>query len=290
LADKIDTLVGFWAIDERPTGSGDPYALRRAALGGIRLILENRIRVPLVDFFLVADIEVFLDLKGVKLNRQRIELEHLEKAEGISSQNAARVWHRMVDRAYSDAVAKKEAETAGDRVFDLLDFFVDRLEVQFRAIGARHDLIRAALSIQLEDDLLLIVRRVEALGRFLDTEDGKNLLAGYKRATNIIRIEEKRDKREYVERPDPSLFRQDEERVLASAIDVAKAEASAAVTREDFEGAMRATAKLRPHVDAFFDKVTVNVEDQQLRENRLNLLNEIRAATRTVADFSRIEG
>jgi glycyl-tRNA synthetase beta chain len=136
----------------------------------------------------------------------------------------------------------------------------------------------------------LIVQRVEALGRFLDTEDGKNLLAGYKRATNIIRIEEKRDKRDYVGRPDPALYRQGEERALASAIDVAKSEASAAVAREDFEAAMAAMAKLRPHVDAFFDKVTVNVEDQQLRENRLNLLNEIREATRTVADFSRIEG
>src|SRR5262249_7763753 len=272
------------------TGSGDPYALRRAALGVIRLILENGIRVPLVDLFLVADIEVFLDLKGVKLNRQRIALEHLEKAEGISSQHAARVWRRMIDRAYSDEVAEKEAETAGDRVFDLLDFFVDRLEVQFRSIGARHDLIKAALSIQLEDDLLLIVRRVEALGKFLDTEDGKNLLAGYKRATNIIRIEEKRDAREYVGQPDSFLYRQNEERALASAIEAAKTEASAAVAGEDFEAAMRAMAKLRPHVDTFFDKVTVNVEDGPLRENRLKLLNQIREATRTVADFSRIEG
>jgi glycyl-tRNA synthetase beta chain len=141
-----------------------------------------------------------------------------------------------------------------------------------------------------QDDLVLIVRRVEALGKFLDTEDGKTLLAGYKRATNIIRIEEKRDARDYVGRPNPSLYRQDEERALARAIDTAKAEAAAAVAREDFEAAMRAMAKLRPHVDAFFDKVTVNVEDKQLRENRLNLLNEIREATRTVADFSRIEG
>jgi glycyl-tRNA synthetase beta chain len=140
------------------------------------------------------------------------------------------------------------------------------------------------------DVLLLIVRRVEALGKFLDTEDGKTLLAGYKRATNIIRIEEKRDAREYVGRPDPALYREQEEKALASAIDTAKAEADAAVAREDFEAAMGAMAKLRSHVDAFFEKVTVNVEDKQLRENRLNLLNEIRAATRTVADFSRIEG
>jgi glycyl-tRNA synthetase beta chain len=141
-----------------------------------------------------------------------------------------------------------------------------------------------------EAGIVSIVRRVEALGKFLDTEDGKNLLAGYKRATNIIRIEEKRDAREYVGLPDPSLYRQSEERALASAIEAAKAEASAAVAREDFEAAMRVMAKLRPHVDTFFDKVTVNVEDKQLRENRLKLLNEIREATRTVADFSRIEG
>ena len=127
-----------------------------------------------------------------------------------------------------------------------------------------------------------------------DTDDGKNLLAGYKRATNIIRIEEKKDGREYVERPDPALYRQDEERALSRAIDIAKEEAAAAVAREDFEAAMHAMAKLRPHVDAFFDKVTVNVAEgadrEKLRENRLKLLNEIRDATRTVADFSRIEG
>jgi glycyl-tRNA synthetase beta chain len=294
LAEKIDTLVGFWAINEKPTGSGDPYGLRRAALGALRLILENEIRVPLVDFFLLSDIEVFLDIKGVELDRQRIALEDLEEMGGLSIQNAARIWHRMVDTLYSDEVAEQEAETAGDRVFDLLDFFVDRLEGQFRAIGARHDLIKAALSIKLEDDLLVIVRRVEALGKFLDTDDGKNLLAGYKRATNIIRIEEKKDARQYVGRPDPSLYRQEEEWALARAIDAAKEEAARAVAAEDFEAAMRAMAKLRPHVDAFFDKVTVNVADgadkAKLRENRLKLLNEIREATRAVADFSKIEG
>ena len=141
-----------------------------------------------------------------------------------------------------------------------------------------------------QDDLLLIVRRVEALGKFLDTEDGKNLLAGYKRATNIIRIEEKKDGRAYTGTPDAGLYRQDEEKALAQAIGVARAEAGSAVAAEDFEAAMRAMAKLRPFVDAFFDKVTVNVEDRPLRENRLKLLNEIRAATRAVADFSRIEG
>jgi glycyl-tRNA synthetase beta chain len=176
----------------------------------------------------------------------------------------------------------------------LFTFLVERLKVQLREQGTRHDLVDAVFALEGQDDLVLIVRRVEALGKFLDTEDGKNLLAGYKRATNIIRIEEKKDGREYVERPDPSLYRQDEERALSQAINTAKEEASVAVAREDFEAAMRAMAKLRPHVDAFFDKVTVNVAEgadkEKLRENRLKLLNEIREATRTVADFSRIEG
>ena len=141
-----------------------------------------------------------------------------------------------------------------------------------------------------QDDLLLIVRRVEALGKFLDTEDGKNLLAGYKRATNIIRIEEKRDGREYTGAPEPKLYQQAEEKALARAIDAARTEATRAVAAENFEAAMRAMAKLRPQVDAFFDKVTVNIDDKALRENRFKLLNEIRAATRAVADFSRIEG
>jgi glycyl-tRNA synthetase beta chain len=253
LADKIDTLVGFWAIDEKPTGSKDPYALRRAALGVIRIILDNKLRLPLIS---TIEIEI---RNGLLVTGTRSAL---------------------VD---SHLVAP-----------DLLSFFADRLKVQLREQGARHDLVDAVFALEGQDDLLLIVRRVEALGKFLDTEDGKNLLAGYKRATNIIRIEEKKDARDYVGRPDPSLYRQDEEWALSRAIDTAKAEAGAAVAKEDFEAAMRAMAKLRPHVDAFFDKVTVNVAEgadkQDLRENRLKLLNEIRDATRAVADFSRIEG
>jgi glycyl-tRNA synthetase beta chain len=290
LADKLDTLVGFWAIEEKPTGSRDPYALRRAALGVIRLILENGVRISLADIFLIADIEIFLDIKGVRLNRQSIAIEHVKEEGGISSESATRIWHRLVDRAYSDKVAHEEAKTAGDRVFDLLDFFVDRLEVQFRATGARHDLIRAALSIRLEDDLLLIVRRVDALAKFLDSDDGKNLLAGYKRTVNIIRIEEKKDNTSYIGAPDPQLYAQAEERALADGIEAARTEASTAVAREDFTAAMAAIAKLRPAVDAFFDKVTVNVDDPVLRANRLKLLNQIRDATLAVADFSKIEG
>lgn len=193
------------------------------------------------------------------------------------------------------ASSHREKRSFGGRHLDtrtigLLTFFADRLKVQLREQGARHDLVDAVFSLEGQDDLVLVVRRVEALGKFLDTEDGKNLLAGYKRATNIIRIEEKKDARDYVGKPDPQYYRQAEEWELAKAIDAATAEASAAVAHEDCAAAMLAMAKLRPHVDAFFDKVTVNVDDKPLRENRLRLLNEIRAATRTVADFSKIEG
>jgi glycyl-tRNA synthetase beta chain len=179
------------------------------------------------------------------------------------------------------------------KVDDLMSFFEDRLTVQLHDQKARHDLVGAVLdnsSLVSGQLLTLIVRRVEALGKFLDSDDGKNLLAGYKRATNIIRIEEKKDKREYTGAPDAKQYQLVEEKALAEAIGVAKNEASVAVGKEDFAAAMSAMARLRPRVDAFFDKVTVNVDDKALRENRLKLLNEIREATRAVADFSKIEG
>jgi glycyl-tRNA synthetase beta chain len=176
---------------------------------------------------------------------------------------------------------------------DLLSFFADRLKVYLRDQGARHDLIDAVFALEGQDDLLMIVRRVEALGRFLDTEDGATLLAGYRRAANILRIEEKKDGRSYNEAPDLHIVNdqgQIEEKALAVVLDGASREAAEAVQNEDFEGAMRALSRLRQPVDAFFDKVTVNAEDPALRENRLRLLNAFREATRSVADFSRIEG
>src|SRR5262249_39578190 len=184
------------------------------------------------------------------------------------------------------------ASEAGD---SFQSFFEERLKVQLREEGARHDLVDAVLDLRgKEVGIVSIVRRVEALGKFLETEDGKNLLAGYKRAVNIIRIEEKKDGRTYSGVPEPALYRQDVERALAKAVEAARQEAGPAVDREDYAAAIRAMAKLRPHVDAFFDKVTVNVAEgaakAKLRDNRLKLLNEIREATRTVADFSRIEG
>jgi glycyl-tRNA synthetase beta chain len=205
-------------------------------------------------------------------------------AERIGRRNQLRKPLGEIDEPHETFV---QAEVA---IPQLLDFFADRLKVQLREQGARHDLVDAVFALEGQDDLLLIVRRVEALGKFLDTEDGKNLLAGYKRATNIIRIEEKRDKIEYTDAPSSDLFRQAEEWELARAIDTASADATAAVAREDFAAAMSAMAKLRPHVDAFFDKVTVNADEAPVRANRLKLLNQIRVATRAVADFSKIEG
>jgi len=264
LADKLDILTGFWAIDEKPTGSKDPYALRRAALGAIKIILENAIRIRLQTF-------CFEVLDGFEITRAMPEAK----------------WPHGIDNL---PVIQQRVEMRKFVAAELLEFFADRLKVQLREQGARHDLVDAVFALEGQDDLLLIVRRVEALGKFLDSEDGKNLLAGYKRATNIIRIEEKKDKKDYTGAPDPKLYALAEEKELARTIAVATAEASKAVAAEDFAAAMRAIAVLRPHVDAFFDKVTVNVDDKPLRENRLKLLNEIRVATRAVADFSKIEG
>ncbi len=286
LADKFEMLVAFWAIDEKPTGSKDPFALRRAALGIIRIILGG-VRLRLIRIILDA-------------LRRLVEI----KAEIAPAGNSVRISATVNGQEYSRRVVAVSRPISEEKILekleefriwyeemvsaDLLSFFADRLKVQLRDQGARHDLVDAVFALEGQDDLLLIVRRVEALEKFLDSEDGKNLLAGYKRATNIIRIEEKRDNREYSGAPDPQLYALSEEKALAQAIDVAEAEATRAVAAENFAAAMTATAKLRPHVDAFFDKVTVNVEDKALRENRLKLLNEIRAATRTVADLSKI--
>jgi glycyl-tRNA synthetase beta chain len=248
LADKLDMLVSFWAIDEKPTGSKDPYALRRAALGVIRIVLDNELRLRLFHLCEFA-------------------------ASGLPEMGTST---GVIDRS--------------PILDDLLAFFAERLKIQLREQGARHDLVDAVFAAGEQDDLVLIVRRVEALGRFLDTEDGRNLLTGYKRAANILRIEEKRDGHFYVGAPDPQFYRQDEEGALAAAIETARQDAMVAVRREDFVAAMAAMAKLRPTVDAFFDKVTVNVDDAKLRENRLKLLGEIRDAIRPVADFSQIEG
>ncbi len=333
LADKIDTLVGFWAIDEKPTGSKDPFALRRAALGVIRIILAAEVNAsltPILNHALGILRSSRLGSEIVKqynsdqvpyvLREGRLSLvwptgfetildEHkLPSAEQLSSYALEQidvsddVYFSFIGYIDTGGAATCELATSlelreKDRpivaglssIDDLLPFFADRLKVQLREQGARHDLVDAVFSLGGQDDLLMVVRRVEALGKFLESDDGKNLLAGTKRASNILSIEEKKDKRSFDGAPDASLYRLDEEKALAKAIDQAKSEAGAAVAREDFAAAMTAMAKLRPAVDAFFDKVKVNDDDPKVRENRLKLLNEIRAATRAVADFSKIQ-
>ncbi|MFD9899787.1 glycine--tRNA ligase subunit beta [Mesorhizobium sp. NPDC059025] len=241
LADKLDTLVGFWVIDEKPTGSKDPYALRRAALGVIRILIENGVRLGLRKTFAEA-------------NRARTAV----------------------------------SDQAGDWAADLLSFFHDRLKVYLRDQGARHDLIDAVITPD-ADDLLTVVRRVEALGTLLDTEDGKNLLAGTKRAANILAAEEKKGTA-VAAAADPVLLREDAEKKLFAAIAQAEDQAGEAIGREDFSGAMVALSALREPVDMFFDKVLVNDDDTAVRANRLALLSRIRSATDRVADFSKIAG
>ena len=275
LADKIDTLVCFWAIDEKPTGSKDPYALRRAALGVIRSVIESDIRLGLVDVFSTHLEKLLKELSDTALKKNADAAKELGIGGIIVSASAV---------ALRDFGGRKVSTV----VIDLLAFFADRLKVQLREQGARHDLVDAVFALEGQDDLLMVVRRVEALGKFLETDDGKNLLAGTKRASNILAIEEKKDKRTFDGAPSPALY-STEEKTLAKAIDQAKSEATAAVAKEDFTAAMSAMAKLRPAVDAFFDKVKVNDDDAKVRENRLKLLNEIRAATRAVADFSKIQ-
>jgi glycyl-tRNA synthetase beta chain len=265
LADKIDTLVAFWAIDEKPTGSKDPYALRRAALGVINILRTGNIRLPLMPVFMKS-----LHMYG----EARV---HGSDADFVSGMDQM-------------SVIQQNEEIRRLVARDLLQFFAERLKVTLREEGARHDLVDAVFSLGNQDDMVLIVKRVDALVGFLDTNDGKNLFEGYKRAANIIAIEEKRDGVRYEGEPDPQLYRQPEERELADRITDAKGLASSAVALEEFHSAMAAIAKLRPAVDAFFDKVTVNVDEPAVRANRLKLLNQIREATLSVADFSKIEG
>jgi glycyl-tRNA synthetase beta chain len=291
LADKLDTLVGFWAIDEKPTGSKDPYALRRAALGVIRIVLENELRLP---------------LHGVMAGL--VPAIHARR-EGVDARN----------------------KSGHDVVADLLEFFVDRLKVYLRDKGARHDLIDAALGAlpsplageggsrsepgeglspssdpaspecvlppagegnpPLQDDLLMITRKVEALDTFLSTDDGKNLLAGYKRASNILKAEEKKDGPDaYAHRHAPNLRIEPQEHKLAAAIARAREETAEHLEKKDFAGAMRALSKLREPVDVFFDDVTVNADNADLRLNRLRLLAELRRVMMGVADFGKIAG
>ena len=387
LADKLDLLSLFWAIDEKPTGSKDPYALRRAALGVIRILLEGRVRLPLRraiksslwstihdwdnSYHSVLLVSEVVDDPDGHVGEDGRPLRgrmfvHVRSPDRLK-QFELRQGHQSIAFVLGDQAGVEGFEYEGHfwdqarigfrdpfvTLSDLLAFFADRLKVQLREQGARHDLVDAVFALgagrcrppspggggsdrrsgvgwqgekdstpsrppspaaladdlpppggggashrsdapslrgAVQDDLLLIVRRVEALGKFLDTEDGRNLLAGYKRATNILREEEKKSGERYDGEVDPKLLTEPEEKSLFEAIGAATGEAKAAVELEDFDRAMQALAKLRPPVDAFFDKVLVNAPEPNIRANRLKLLNRIRAATLTVADFSKVEG
>ncbi|HEY3146416.1 MAG TPA: glycine--tRNA ligase subunit beta [Dongiaceae bacterium] len=246
LADKIDSLVGFFAIDEKPTGSKDPFALRRAALGVIRLILENGLRLKLRDVFGFA-YSGFYDQGGFEQNQPK-------------------------------AV-----------VAQLLDFFADRLKVALKEQGVRHDLIAAVFALGDEDDLVRLMARVKALQDLVESDAGANLLAAYRRASNIVRIEEKKDSAVYDGAADPARFTQEEERKLSKALDQESQVARKRIANEEFVAAMGSLSNLRAPIDDFFERVTVNDPDPLLRANRLRLLSTIRATLNTVADFSKIE-
>ncbi|WP_102109814.1 glycine--tRNA ligase subunit beta [Oceaniglobus roseus] len=249
LADKIDTLTGFWAIDEKPTGSRDPFALRRAALGVIRLVLENQVRV---------------ELNG---------------SSGPFASSAALVGPRDANGGESTADTN-----------ELLAFLHDRLKVYLRDQNIPHDVIDACLAMPGNDDITLLVKRAEALAVFLKTDDGENLLQGFKRANNILTQAETQDGVEYSFGADVKFAENEAERALFAALDAADAKIRPAMEREDFAAAMAAMAELRAPIDAFFEAVQVNADSQVLRRNRLNLLSRIRTTCLGVADLTRLEG
>ncbi|MEM7268569.1 MAG: glycine--tRNA ligase subunit beta [Pseudomonadota bacterium] len=337
LADKIDTLTGFWAIDEKPTGSKDPFALRRAALGVVRTCLETGTRLSLrkiADLGLIASVGRAQDGAGKWLyrvvDRAINESEFTRREDQLRSRGSEpwsldadpRRWWTPVQFKRFDAIEWAEggwniAFTVdpldwGEERFDflgnqeaqfnleigereavlanLLSFFADRLKVHLRGEGVRHDVIDACFQIGGQDDLVLLVARVNALQSFVETEDGANLLAGYKRASNILAAEQKKDGVEYTLDPNAKFAEAEEEKALFTALDAAEAAIAPAIAAENFASAMTAMASLRAPIDAFFDKVTVNAENDTIRRNRLCLLNRIKTVMEQVAVFSAIEG
>lgn len=296
LADKLDTLVGFWAIDEKPTGSKDPFALRRAALGVVRILLERNVRLPLSEAIRIPMILIMMEIENKDREarfpiQQYFDIAFAKRREWTDAKRA-----EEVSRVYADYVKFTDAPDDGgeflrnvaERPSDLLSFFHDRLKVYLRDLGARYDLIDAVLTPE-SDDLLMIARRVEALTAFITGEDGRNLLAGAKRATQLLAAEEKKGT-VVANSVSEELLKLDAEKALYAAIKTASADAAKAVETEDFRSAMQALSTLRAPVDKFFEDVLVNDEDAAIRANRLALLKTIREATGTVADFSKITG
>jgi glycyl-tRNA synthetase beta chain len=294
LADKLDILFGFWTMDEKPTGSKDPFALRRAALGYARICLQDSIRISLRSLFLERK-ETYMAFTTQR-DSLFAEADRLTKQEydgsddRLLSEKLAGIGKGPLV-VYVELLAQKQRELSFlVAVDELIDFLTDRLKVYMRDRGARYDLIDAVYALGGQDDLLMIVKRVEALGEFLSTDDGKNLQAGVKRAINILAKEERKDGATFEEACDDKLLQQAEEKDLFKAMQQADAAIDKALGKEDFIAAMQELAKLRQPVDAFFDQVTVNADEPKLRVNRLRLLANIRRSTKKVADFSRIEG
>jgi glycyl-tRNA synthetase beta chain len=288
LADKLDTLVGFWAIDEKPTGSKDPFALRRAALGVIRIILENGLRLKLREIARKPLIKMFIATRVSELQEVAKNVTVTAGVGHVSDATSAAFFNEYM--AHHRETTLDQAETVLNRLLDIIAFFADRLKIDLRDRGARHDLLDAVFALG-EDDLVLIVQRIEALEKFLKTEDGASLLAGYKRAANILKAEEKKDGAGAFEAaPSADLLSEAEEKALFAALGAATTEADTALKSENFEAAMQALSTLRAPTDAFFDKVTVNAENPDIRKNRLGLLAQLRRAIHLVADFSKIGG
>lgn len=294
LADKLDTLTGFWAIDEKPTGSKDPFALRRAALGVIRLVLGNGVRCGLNQTLLTHVRRHALgmaDRGALIVNGSPAVRGNAGGVPDFGSDNAG-----IMDALNGGTAALASGDTShplpATAVLgaDLLAFLHDRLKVHLREQGIRHDVIDAVLAMPGSDDLTLVVARATALNDMLKTEDGTNLLQGIKRAANILSQAEEKDGVEYSFGADPKFAETDEERALFAALDAAEPRIAAAMKAEDFPAAMSAIAALRGPIDAFFEAVQVNTDNQVVRRNRLNLLSRIREAGRLIADLTKIEG
>ncbi|MBY6081645.1 glycine--tRNA ligase subunit beta [Ruegeria arenilitoris] len=288
LADKLDTLTGFWAIDEKPTGSKDPFALRRAALGISRLVLENDLRLSLDRFF-----DSQLVRAESAINEALPEANVLDLLEEIAERGVFGAAFQTVKDKIGGLPAtaflelEKKVPDASD---DLLSFFHDRLKVFLRDEGIRHDIIDACIAMEGNDDLNLLVKRARALNAVIATEDGENLVQGFKRANNILTQAEEKDGVEYSFGADLKFAETDSEKALFAALDEAQAKIAPALKAEDFPAAMAAMAALRGPIDAFFEDVQVNSDNAVLRRNRLNLLSQIRQICSSVADLTKIEG
>ena len=284
LADKLDTLTGFWAIDEKPTGSKDPFALRRAALGVIRLVLANDLRLPL-------DRPIDAQLLRHKYHASNGEAALSDLLDEIADHGVFGAAFETIKEKLGDADALEAlAGDVPDLSADLLSFIHDRLKVFLRDEGIRHDVIDACIAMEGNDDLNLLVKRARALNTVIATEDGENLVQGFKRANNILTQAEEKDGVEYSFGADIKFAEAESEKALFAALDQAEATIDAALKIEDFAAAMTAMAALRAPVDAFFEEVQINSDNQVVRRNRLNLLSHIRKVCSSVADLTRIDG